>query len=203
MTAMALPMSASSLEPSQILQHGVAIHGFAALDNLLSAEALSALQAEAHAEATAAVSAAHDAYRSSIATLGPLAASVLFGDAFLELLHAASGTRVTANTERSCLTIYRPGDYLGPHLDNPEEECWFTAILYLEAQSAPAPDSLTGLELRVYREEKPTADTPPQLVIPTVAGRLVVGRGAQVWHERPVLQPGEQVMALTACYRRA
>lgn len=200
---MTLPMLASGPESAQRLRHGVAAHGFAALDDLLPAETLSALQAEAHAEAAAAVSAAHDAYRSSIATLGPLAVSVLFGDAFLDLLHAAAGTQVAANAERSCLTIYRPGDYLGPHLDNPEEECWFTAILYLEARSAPAPDGCTGLELRVYREEKPTADTLPQLIIPTMAGRLVVGRGAQVWHERPVLQTGEQVMALTACYRRA
>jgi hypothetical protein len=185
------------------LRAGVVSDGFAATDAFVPQTMLARLREEARAAAGSASRATGRggvAYRASIAPLGPLASELLFGDALLALLTAVAGTPVAASTERSCLTIYRSGDRLGPHLDEPESECWFTAILYLEAESTSPVGHSTGLELRIYAK-RPTARRRPRLVIPTVAGRLVVGRGARVWHERPPLRVGERVMALTACYR--
>lgn len=185
------------------LRAGVVSDGFAATDAFVSQPILAQLREEARAAASAASGAARRgvvAYRASMAPLGPLASGLLFGDSLLAFLTAVAGTPLAASTERSCLTIYRAGDHLGPHLDEPESECSFTAILYLEAESATPVGHATGLELRVYAKQ-PTSRLLPRLVIPTVAGRLVVGRGARFWHERPPLQAGERVMALTACYR--
>ena len=58
---------------------------------------------------------------------------------------------------------------------------------------------LTGLELRIYGEEM-TQNCQPHLTIPTRTGGIVIGHGSKFWHERPMLQKGEQVAALTGCY---
>jgi hypothetical protein len=45
-------------------------------------------------------------------------------------------------------------------------------------------------------------ENPPKvrLEIPTITGGLVLGRGSKYWHERPKLQAGEQVIAITGCF---
>src|SRR5262245_34392956 len=44
------------------------------------------------------------------------------------------------------------------------------------------------------------ADRSPRAIIPTHAGGIVVGFGSRFWHERPMLDEGERVAALTGCY---
>jgi len=39
-------------------------------------------------------------------------------------------------------------------------------------------------------------------ILPTKAGTLVLGLGSMNWHERPTLQDGEYLTAMTACYSR-
>ena len=48
-----------------------------------------------------------------------------------------------------------------------------------------------------------TRDCKARLTIPTHTGGIVVGRGSKFWHERPMLEKGEQVAALTGCYSYA
>jgi len=57
-----------------------------------------------------------------------------------------------------------------------------------------------GLSLRIFNDGE-TCAAEPCAVIATRVGTVVVGRGSSFWHERPVLQPGERVVALTACFR--
>jgi hypothetical protein len=113
--------------------------------------------------------------------------SVIFGGSFV----------LTEN--RSCLTFYKEGDHLGRHLDEPAEECVVTIIVYVAATGPSIRSQETGLELRVY-EQQMTENCNARLTIPTHTGGIVVGCGSKFWHERPMLQKGEQVAALTGCY---
>lgn len=176
--------------------------GFGCLPDAIAPMTLQKLQDEARERYSLAVFADQSAelsYRANLVSLGPEAAGLLSGVEARELMHSVFGQRVQLSLGVSCLTYYREGDYLGPHLDQPAEQCAVTALVYLSATGAASPASATGLVLRVYGQEAP-AGREPVLTIPTSAGALVVGRGSQVWHERPVLQPGEQVMAITGCY---
>ena len=103
--------------------------------------------------------------------------------------------------DASCYTFYRAGDHLGAHQDQ-KLACVATLILYLEA-GGPDPDRPdTGLKLKVYGDTLPP-DRVAIREIPTRVGRLVLGRGSEVWHERPRLLDGEYVAALTACFALA
>jgi hypothetical protein len=139
-------------------------------------------------------------YRAKIASLGPTAVGFLGHRETIELLTTAFGESFVLSEGCSCTTFYQEGDHLGPHRDRPEEECLVTIIVYLDA-SSPAPESpSTGLVLQVYGQEM-TGSSEPRLRIPTSAGAVVIGRGSRFWHERPRLQTGERVVALTGCYK--
>jgi hypothetical protein len=188
------------------LQTDVQTYGFGCLPHALSPALLQALQREAESRLGLALFAEQTSdlsYRAKIVSLGSLALQLLGGPEARALLHAVFAEELTLAEGVSCLTFYGEGDHLGPHLDQPAAECVVTILVYLAATGAaspPAPD--TGLVLRVYTEQKPEADE-ARLVIPTRAGAIVVGRGSRVWHERPRLLPGEQVVALTGCFKAA
>lgn len=161
----------------------------------LQSEARELLRAALFAERSAELS-----YRAKIASLGPSAVRFLGHGETIELLRAAFGESFVLSEGCSCTTFYQEGDHLGPHRDRPEQECLVTIIVYLDA-SSPAPESpKTGLVLRVYGQEM-TEGSEPRLRIPTSAGAVVIGRGSRFWHERPRLQTGESVVALTGCYK--
>jgi hypothetical protein len=194
-------------EPGDVeqLRRSVRTFGFGCLPAAIAPTVLQKLQIEARERYSLAVFADQSAelsYRANLVSLGPEAAGLLSGMEARELMYSVFGQQVELSAGVSCLTYYREGDYLGPHLDQPAEQCVVTALVYLSATAAASPSSGTGLVLRVYGEEAP-AGREPILTIPTLAGALVVGRGSKVWHERPVLQPGEQVMAITGCYALA
>lgn len=177
--------------------------GFGALPGGLSPEMLAALRAEAEASLGTmkrAESAAGLCYRARMCGLGPVAFSVLEGAEMSGLLGQVFGGRFMLSRHISCLTHYGSADHLGAHLDKPAEDCTVTVLLYLRARS-PAPGAAeTGLVLKVYGEAEDSIGA-PRLSIPTTEGTVVLGHGSRVWHERPPLQPGEDVIAITGCYR--
>lgn len=179
--------------------------GFGALDRSLRGPVLNALRAEAGSLLEAASHAASESglrYSARIAGLGEVALSLLKGPELSGLLEEVFGRAFTLSEEISCFTFYGAQDHLGAHQDKPGDRCVVTIIVYLHAVS-PVPDAPdTGLVLNVYGEtEDSVGDT--RLSIPTVAGTLVLGNGSRVWHERPRLKDGEEVIAITGCYRPA
>lgn len=142
-------------------------------------------------------------YSAGIAALGPKARAFLGGGALAQVLRALTDQGFALTEDMSCLTVYEPGDQLGPHLDQPPERCAVTCILYLACASPDPLAEASGLQLKVYGPERESVQRAPRRIIRTAPGRLVLGRGARVWHERPALLAGEGVTALTACFGAA
>lgn len=195
-------MITSSDDDIETLRCSVEEFGFGFLSNPLASPVLQELQAEADERYKAAVFAEQSEglnYRARITSLGPEATRLLCGPQMTTILNTLFGEKFVLTQHRSCLTFYGEGDHLGPHLDMPAEECVVTIIVYISATESALQSALTGLELRVYGRELGDALN-PVLTIPTRTGNIVIGRGSKVWHERPMLQEGEAVAALTGCY---
>jgi hypothetical protein len=177
--------------------------GFGALNNGLSPETLIALQAEAD-RALATMARAESSttlkYSARMCGLGPVASAVLKGEDMSGLLERVFDGQFELSDHISCLTHYGPADHLGAHLDKPASDCVVTILLYLRARSRVSSTGETGLLLHVYGETEDTVGE-ARLSIPTCEGTVVLGRGSQFWHERPRLQVGEEVIAITGCYK--
>jgi hypothetical protein len=176
--------------------------GFGLLPGAIVPSVLRGLQHEADERVGAAKLAQTSAdfkYRANITSLGPQASDFLHSQQLTGLLATIFGERFVLTENRSCLTFYREGDHLGPHLDMPAEECVVTIIVCIAATGPAQRSPQTGLELRVYGQEM-TSNRETRLTIPTHTGAIVVGRGSKFWHERPMLRKGEQATALTGCY---
>lgn len=195
------------------LRRSVQTFGFADFADAIAPATFDALRAEARASLPGALEAERSAdgteqpegaplsYRAGITSLGPVAHGFLTDAAILQLLRDYFGGDYDLSEGISCLTFYDSGGHLGAHLDRPAENCAVTIIIYLEAVSPDpaAPD--TGLVLAIYGKD-PDSVGVPRIRIPTRAGSIVLGRGSQVWHERPALRPGESVVAITGCFRQ-
>jgi hypothetical protein len=178
--------------------------GFGCIRQAILPPTLSVLHSEAKerfALAQMAEQAAELSYKANVASLGPRAKNLLSSLEALDLLWSLFGARFALVDESSCLTYYGEGHHLGPHVDKPEASCTVTVIAYLIATSPMPYDPETGLALRIYGQDVASISE-PRLTIPTEAGSLVFGRGSRFWHERPKLQKGEYVAALTGCYRQ-
>lgn len=195
-------LSATS-EALMAMTDSVRQFGFGALIDGLSQETLAALQAEADAtlgNMVEAESAANLKYRARMGSLGPIAKAVLNSEEMTGLLTRVFGGHFAISDHISCYTHYASSDHLGAHLDKPAKDCAVTILIYVRAAS-PAPNAAdTGLVLRVYGETEDTIGS-PRLSIPTAEGTVALGHGSRFWHERPALQPGENVVAITGCYR--
>ncbi len=186
----------------QRLRREVAADGFASCDQALDPKLISALQAEARAAFAHSVTAEDDgsvSYRAKMGNLGPVGKAFLSHTATTAVLDSIFEGCVTVSENASCYTFYAEGDHLGLHQDR-SDSCHVTLILYLEVNGPSPRPASSGLELRVYGCERPAETEAPKVIILTYIGRVVVGRGAKVWHERPRLAQGEQVMALTSCF---
>jgi hypothetical protein len=184
------------------LRVSVRSFGFGLLSDVIVPSVLRGIQEEAEERCTAAVRAERSAdlkYRANIVSLGPQARDFLCSRQLAALLSGTFDGRFVLTEHRSCLTVYKEGDHLGPHLDKPAEECVVTIIVYVAATAPALRSQQTGLELRVYGREM-SRDGTARLTIPTRTGGIVVGRGSAFWHERPMLEKGERVAALTGCY---
>jgi hypothetical protein len=186
----------------EVLRTSIEEHGFGYLPGAIHPLVLRKIQEEAvekQAEAKPAEGVSGLHYRAQITSIGPVTQSFLRDEQVRQLLTSSFGGRFELTERRSCLTIYGEGDHLGPHLDKPSEECAVTIIVYVEATRSSERRAETGLVLRVFGcqiENPPTV----RLEIPTTTGALVLGRGSKYWHERPKLQAGELVIAITGCY---
>lgn len=192
------------LSPADIEQAKLRVHafGFTLLPGFIERSVLRGLQAEAEERRNAALLAEQSdglTYRARISSLGSQAAAFLRSSQLTNLLSRIFGPVFTLTESRSCLTFYQEGDHLGPHLDRPIEECVVTIIVYVTTVGDDRLSQQTGLELRIYGQEM-SDNSNACLTIPTRTGDIVVGYGSKFWHERPMLQPGEQVIALTGCY---
>lgn len=186
---------------TRVLEH-LKTYQFAPFVGAIQDDWLVALQAEANARSSGAVLAQQDdglCYKASITNLGPVALDFLTHPEVTRLLRTYFGGTYTLSKDISCLTFYDATSHLGAHLDEPSEKCTVTIILYLEAIRLGPQTAQTGLVLNVYGADKSSIGA-PSLQIPTRSGTLVLGRGSQVWHERPKLQAGESVTAITGCY---
>jgi hypothetical protein len=184
------------------LHQQVKSFGFGSIRGFIIPSLLRRLQEEAGAALRSARHAASDEglrYSARINSLQPHAAEFLSSPEMVELLRDLFGIDVVLTAGRSCTTYYSEGDYLGPHLDTPAEECVVTIIVYLNAEKSDALHSDTGLVLNIYGPSYPHDDG-IKLRIPTQPGTIVLGYGSTIWHERPRLQSGEHVIALTGCY---
>lgn len=178
--------------------------GFVALDGMLAEGVLETLRKEAvgslgsikRARKTGALS-----YSAGITTLGPLAKRILNSLQMHRLLEKAFGRQFTLTENMSCLTEYRKGDQLGAHLDQPAKDCSATVILYLDATGDSGNSLESGLQLKIYGDTQASVNAPPKAIIKTVPDRLVLGRGSEIWHERPPLKENEWVLAITACFK--
>ena len=177
--------------------------GFGALDRALRGPVLDNLRMEAQRRLKAASHAKSESglrYSARVGGLGEVALSLLKGADLSGLLEEVFGATFTLSEEISCFTFYAAQDHLGAHQDKPADRCVVTIIVYLHAVS-PAPDAPdTGLVLNVYGETEDSVGH-TRLAIPTTPGTLVLGKGSRVWHERPRLKDGEEVIAITGCYR--
>ncbi len=177
--------------------------GFDAVERAIEPAVFETLRAEARAQkatASHASRAAAPVYSARIGQLGEKAMAFLRDPALTRLVSNAVGMSVDINLSKSCFTYYGGGDCLGPHLDQPSDECAVTLIVYLEVEAAPETDRSTGPVLHVFGPGMPDDDR-PIATIPSAVGTVVIGRGSEVWHERPRLSRGETVTALTACFR--
>ena len=141
-------------------------------------------------------------YSADIAPLGPKAQVFLKSAQLANTFRVLTGHRHNLTEHMSCITVYASGDQLSPHIDQPANDCGLTCILYLSCKSPEPLSSDTGLRLQVYGWAQRSIHETPVLEIPSVSGRMVIGKGAQVWHGRPPLQNAESVMALTSCFHR-
>jgi len=194
-----------NLQSIEKLRSSIDSFGFGLLTDAIAPSLLERLQNEATERSKGATFAEQSsglAYRASITSLGPCARDFLGNPKMTDFLTSIFGGRFVLTEHRSCLTFYKTGDHLGPHLDKPAEECMVTIIVYLIARGPVRDSDQTGLQLRVYGEEL-TENPQAILTIPTTTGAIVLGRGSRIWHGRPSLQEGEFVAALTGCYGNA
>jgi len=176
--------------------------GFGLLSGAILPSTLRAMQGEAEESRSAASLAELPGkfnYRAKMTSIGPQARGFLCSKQLTDLLAMIFGGNFILTENRSCLTFYKEGDHLGPHLDKPAEECAVTIIVYVAASGPAYRSARTGLELRVYGQEM-TEPCEARITIPTHTGGIVVGRGSKFWHERPRLEKGEEVAAITGCY---
>lgn len=183
------------------LEHQLAEYGFAYTDIYSSTDLFGTICSEATQLTTSAKEAKSEStevkYSSRIAELGDAACDLLFNDAFVKLISGLSGMELTPSRDLSCTTFYEQGHYLGPHLDKPAQKCSFTVIFYVEVV-APKNDAKIP-HICVYSRH-PSESSVSTREIDSIPGRMVMGFGARVWHERPKLDADQRVVALTVCY---
>ncbi len=178
--------------------------GFVPLENALGDDLMVELRAEAleqRANARPAEGTDANPYRSYIADVGNCAREFLTNQSVGELLQSAFDEPLELSAHANCYTYYEAGSFLSRHRDRPVE-CVATLIVYLDAASPDPLSPKTGLSLRVFNDDE-SGGPNPRAVIATTVGTVVIGRGSSFWHERPELQRGERVVALTACFRGA
>ncbi|MEM6858430.1 MAG: hypothetical protein AAF559_11210 [Pseudomonadota bacterium] len=142
-------------------------------------------------------------YQAFITELGPTIERHFERPELLELLASLFGASFALTSDRSCLTRYKAGDHLGAHRDEPADECDVTIIAYLKVvDGSPCETDALSPRLNIYTRERPRPEEEPRLVIPSAEGTLVIGIGSQIWHERPDLTDGQEVVAVTGCYHR-
>jgi hypothetical protein len=178
--------------------------GFACLENALGGELFELLSAEAAARRLAAEAVSDDGaagvvpHASRRAHLGPAAKAFLTSPSIATLLSQVFGEAFILTDDASCYTYYDASDFIGAHRDR-AGDCGATIIVYLAATSPDRYSPQSGLSLRLLGDGAESTST-PTAVIPTMSGSVVVGRGSRTWHDRPRLQEGESVIALTACF---
>lgn len=186
------------------LRAAVRDYGFGSVDDALSAAMLTIMQAEVETLRKEALEARQTVglkYSANIVPLGTICREFLKSVEVSTLLRNVFGEAYALSEGISCVNFYDEGDHLGPHVDKPELDCAATLLVYITAFS-PAPHAMdTGLVLKVYDSE-PSEITRPRLTLPTWTGGIVIGRGAEIWHERPILKAQESITVLTSCFRR-
>lgn len=176
--------------------------GFTCIQGLISSALTSELRAEAlhnKNEAKAVSDTSGHGYRAHLSGLGDDGRAFLSGNTMTELIGALFDRPMAPNKVASCYTYYQPGDFLGAHIDHPEQ-CLVTAILYLDVVHSERKVDMTGLELHILEDAISGEHRKARTILPTQAGALVIGLGSTNWHERPALQDGEHLIAMTACY---
>jgi hypothetical protein len=132
------------------------------------------------------------------AHLGPIARSLCGADAVLAALSTLHGRRLRPGWSATCYTEYRgPGQFMGEHCDK-AEECRLAMIIYLTVASAVGSAPGPGFGLEIFAGD--SSATPRAATVTARENRALVLRGAAHAHRRPVLRPGERVVALTACF---
>lgn len=185
--------------------HGLRETGFARIKSYLPEGLFSELRLEANSLKLTAKPVSSDSeikYQARLEGLGEKGKAFLAGQWMTDLTNALFKPKLIPDNTASCYTYYKEGDFLAPHQDHPEQ-CIVTTILYLDVTGNPSPTGKTGLELHLYKNETLLSSRQPSAIIPTIEGELLVGLGSQTWHERPILQAGESVTAITACYSYA
>jgi|CXWL01.1.fsa_nt_gi hypothetical protein len=198
----ALPLHNLLSNTKKYLSIRVQEFGFVCLENALDDEIMASLLAESNMKQSSARKAKENdpiSYQASLADIGDTALSLLRSPFIYQILQMISDEPLALTAEASCYTYYGPGDFLSAHRDR-FPECAVTVIVYIDATSPNPSSPQTGLSLRIFDEQGADINA-LRIVIPTQVGSLVIGHGSRVFHERPTLQKGEYVIALTACFR--
>jgi hypothetical protein len=176
--------------------------GFTCFPELIDATLLSELRSEAlrcKHDAKRASSTSGHGYRAQLSGLGEAGRAFLTGSTMAGLIGAMFHIPLEPDKIASCYTYYQPGDFLGAHVDHPEQ-CSVTAILYLDVVRSDRDSDRTGLELHILSASPSDDGSQPRAIMTSEPGSLIVGLGSLHWHERPMLQDGEYLTAMTACY---
>jgi len=140
-----------------------------------------------------------DAERVQRANLGPVAQQLLTDNETLDFMFEVFGEEFEPSFAATCYTYYDDKDYyLGKHLDR-ESSCTVTLIVYLVCSWPENTLPSSGLSLEVFGQNASEGAAPT--VIPTRSNSIVLGRGSRFPHQRPKLQQGERLYALTACFK--
>ena len=184
------------------LKCSVERYGFGSLERALAGQTVELLIAEARITFTGVEPTAQSgelSYRARIGALGPAALDFLQSQAAMNVIELLFGPGLSCSPGRSAYAFYETGDHLGPHLDEPFQDCLATMIAYLWSEDAQPGRENSGLCLQVFGPEL-IHGSAPTLTIATRSGVIAFGRGSTIWHARPPLLVGEAVIALTACY---
>ena len=104
--------------------------------------------------------------------------------------------------DRSSVTYYIEGSFLGKHKDSIVGEDCFSVILVVYSSDEGCHPQNSGLQLQLFGNGPYPTKQPLSRII-SRSGSIVAGRGNEYWHERPRLLAGEEVIVVAGSFRTA
>jgi hypothetical protein len=177
--------------------------GFCELRQVFSDEIFGELQSEVIAGFDGAHFAKRDGatgYEAFIADFGPGVSAYHADHDLHALLTALTDRRFRLQENKSCVTYYLDGCFLGVHRDQIDGPIGLSVISYFwSTASTEDPSRSVGLRLNLHGNGAMPTDNPVSTIF-TREASVVIGYGTHFWHGRPQLAPMEKVIASTGSF---